>query len=299
MIESHHKNCLIIRLQGGLGNQMFQYAFGRSLALKTSRKLYFETYRLERDKQRYLMLDRFNTTLKFVSPMDRLCLKAMRKKAFYWPAFALLKSRHGFQMQYFREKSIQCNPQIFELQGNLILDGYWASYQYFQEYDAIIRQELKLNTPIPDCYCELAKQIQSTQAVALHVRRGDYVTDPGANKRHGLCPIIYYQAAVRRIQEQVEIPKFFVFSDDPDWVNSHLEIGTSFEVVRADASVGDVEDLRLMTLCKHFITANSTFSWWGAWLGEYADKKVIVPEQWFTQRTIHSVDLLPKGWLAM
>ena len=117
------EKCLIVRLQGGLGNQMFQYALGRSVALQTSRALYFEQHRLKRDKQRQLMLQAFYTKIKFASAMDRFCLKAMRKKAYYWPAFSVLKSLHGFQMQYLREQSIQYNPQIFELQGNLILDA--------------------------------------------------------------------------------------------------------------------------------------------------------------------------------
>nr|VFK65587.1 MAG: Glycosyl transferase family 11 [Candidatus Kentron sp. TUN] len=134
----------------------------------------------------------------------------------------------------------------------------------------------------------------------MHIRRGDYVSDKEANTLIGTCSLDYYQRAVRLLQERIESnPRFYVFSDDPDWVQANLRLDGQMHIVRHNNTDTNFEDLRLMSACSHHIIANSTFSWWGAWLNPSPQKIVIAPARWFKSDKLDDRDLIPSSWLRI
>ena len=177
-----------------------------------------------------------------------------------------MKILHGFDVHYIYDQHLNYEPSIIHKTGTLILDGYWASYRYFENHQDTIRSDLTLTTGIPNSYQEYWNEIHSREnAIAVHVRRGDYVDNPRANARHGTCSLDYYFKAMKWYEEHVQNPWFYFFSDDIHWVKKNLLNRKNITLIYTDNTLGDYEDLRLMSSCRHFITANSTFSWWGAW----------------------------------
>ena len=135
--------------------------------------------------------------------------------------------------------------------------------------------------------------------MCVHVRRGDYVTDPFILENVGLCGLEYYQSALDLIRRQVSSPTFFVFSDDPDWTRQNLPVPEPRHFISHNCGVSDHEDLRLMSACKHFVIANSTFSWWGAWLSTHSQKIVIAPKRWFVSAKYPTTDVIPTAWTTL
>lgn len=195
----------------------------------------------------------------------------------------------------FRERFFHFDPEVLCLPNKVYLEGYWQSERYFAEHTEDIRREFTMKQPCLGRNRELADAIASVNAVSLHVRRGDYVTDAKTNAAHGVCAVDYYCKAADMIARAVENPVFFLFSDEPEWVAANLDL--RYPVVHIGHN-GDAphEDLRLMSQCRHHIIANSSFSWWGAWLSANPDKIVIAPKRWFNDPAINTDDLTPAGW---
>jgi hypothetical protein len=180
-----------------------------------------------------------------------------------------------------------------------MLDGYWQSERYFADVSDRLRSEFTFKASAAGRNAEIAGEIAAVNAVSLHVRRGDYATNPAMTAMHGICPIDYYDRAVEFVIERVADPVFFLFSDDPDWVREHLKIDWAVVVVEHNDSDTGHEDLRLMGLCRHHVIANSTFSWWGAWLNPSPEKIVVAPKRWFAEDSIDTSDLLPADWVTL
>ena len=138
--------------------------------------------------------------------------------------------------------------------------------------------------------------ISQTNSVSLHIRRGDYVSNQKTNQTHGTCDLDYYQRCITEIEKEVENPYFFVFSDEIEWVKENLKINHPAEYVDQNTGDKSYEDMRLMSQCKHNVIANSSFSWWGAWLNSYPDKIVFAPKRWFASDKHNTKDLIPEGW---
>jgi hypothetical protein len=145
----------------------------------------------------------------------------------------------------------------------------------------------------------MIEEIQDVQSVAVHVRRGDYITNPNNFASLGLCPLEYYEDANDFIEQHVKNPHFFIFTDDPEWAREHMKFSGPTKVVDHNLGKADYEDLRLMTHCRHFIIANSSFSWWGAWLASNPDKIVIAPKTWFMTDSFPPEDRIPGGWIRL
>jgi len=143
---------------------------------------------------------------------------------------------------------------------------------------------------------QTAERISAVNAVCVHIRRGDYVSNPTTNQFHGNCSLEYYRPAMGIMALKVEDPNYFIFSDDPEWASDSLKGASSMTTVDHNKADRNYEDLRLMSLCKHHIIANSTFSWWGAWLCKYTGKIVIAPRRWFRDELLNTSDLIPTGW---
>jgi hypothetical protein len=203
------------------------------------------------------------------------------------------------------EQSFCFDPDALRAPRDCLLIGYWQSEKYFKEIEPILRHEFTLRMEPSAKSQEVARAIQASSSTFLHIRRGDYVADSNINKVHGTCSMRYYEDAVNYIGRAVHDPHFFVFSDEPRSVLEQLKLPFPMTVVdhnhpgNAQSPGREHEDLWLMTLCRHAILANSTFSWWGAWLNPSRDRIVIAPGQWFQSLKHETRDLIPQDWIQM
>jgi hypothetical protein len=190
------------------------------------------------------------------------------------------------------------DPTVLNAPRNVYLDGYWQTEKYFREIENVIRREFSFKAEPNSQNAEMANGIRHVNAVAVHVRRGDYVHDPHTNQLHGTCPLEYYREAARLIASQASKPHFFVFSDEPDWVTVNLDLEWPTTFVSQNNLENGYEDLRLMALCQHHIIANSSFSWWGAWLAN-SGGIIVAPKKWSNSADPDTRDLIPNGWVRL
>ena len=283
---------IIVKLDGGLGNQMFQSAFGRYLSMKLRAPLKLDLDRYLDNKTRRYSLDHFNVEPNFSTRPEKKTLKRLD-----YISSKLKKIGIPIQPYWYSEEFPGYHESVQQLTDPVYLEGFWQSEKYFKPVEEAIRRELVVkNTPDP-INASWLERIKQATSVSIHVRRGDYVSDAATNAIHGVCDTDYYREAVSRISREVLNPSFFIFSDDISWTRENLLIeGYSVSYVDHNAKA-DHEDMRLMYSCKHHIIANSSFSWWGAWLNNSAVKKVVAPKKWF--RTLENKDIIPEGWLAI
>lgn len=295
-------NKKIVKLNGGLGNQMFQYAFAYVLSKKFKTQLTLDFWWFEAVKThinvtpRVFELDAFNTDYKVATQQDleQVVRKNNQPKwqKFLWKNLKIKK--------YKPAKNVFLQQFAFEFDKNLFTsdylyyDGYFQNEKYFKDYKNEIVKCFSLKDTLDKKNQSALELIKSTNSVSLHVRRGDYVALDSVNKLHGICPLDYYKNAIEYISKHVKNPHFFIFSDDIGWVRENLKIDYSFKVIDFNQGKGWL-DLNLMKNCKHNIIANSSFSWWGAWLNENPDKIVIAPKKWLA--TKQKGDILPKEWI--
>lgn len=278
---------IIVKLQGGLGNQMFQYALGRRLALKNNAELRLDVTHFEQYGVRRYELHVFNI---FCSVASKRNIKFFRK--FNNSIISKIAGRH---YKYVKEKNLYFDKTVLEKKGNIYLDGYWQSEKYFKDIREIIVKDFAVRNEPDTKNKSLLEKIKNSNSVGLHIRRGDYVSDEKINKFHGTCPLEYYYNAVK-IVEKIGDPEFFVFSDGPEWTKMNLKL--QYPTFYSDNNPKrGYEDLRLMSHCKHFIIANSSFSWWGAWLSDNLDKIVCAPKTWFAGQD--EGDVVPESWIRV
>jgi hypothetical protein len=187
---------------------------------------------------------------------------------------------------------------MLSLPDGVYLDGFWQSEKYFLDIEPTLRKEFSLRKAASPRSLDLANQISSSNAVGLHVRRGDYLSQDKM-EFHGVCSLDYYIAAVSIISSKIPAPHFFVFSDDPEWAVENLRLSYLTTFVRDADGNKPYEHIWAMSLCKHHIIANSSFSWWGAWLSVNPEKIVIAPKQWFRLQTLDSKDIVPERWMRI
>ena len=293
---------IIVKLIGGLGNQMFQYAMARRIAYVHNVPLKlditgFNNYN-KRDTPRTYELKHLNIIEDFASKTE--IDKFKTKKGFAGLISSFKKnSRPYYKRAYIREKSKSFDPNMLQVSINAYLEGYWTSEKYFSDIEDLIRREFTVKHKPDTINEQLAQTIRVFEAVSLHVRRGDYVSNPQANRFHGLCSLEYYYKGIDMLVEKLENPHFFVFSDDPKWAKKNLNIEFPAKFVTHNGPEKNYEDLRLMSLCKHNIIANSTFSWWGALLNKNPEKIVIAPKKWFNNEDIDTRDVIPESWVRL
>ncbi|MFN8447792.1 MAG: alpha-1,2-fucosyltransferase [Anaerolineae bacterium] len=187
-------------------------------------------------------------------------------------------------------------PDFLNTPKDVYLQGYFQNERYFKSIESLIRQDFVVPTPFDSRNGEMAERIRRVQSVSLHIRRGDYATNAETRSIHGLLPLDYYQTAVQHIAKSVDQPHFFVFSDDPVWACDHLRLDFPLTVVDYNGAERDFEDMRLLSLCQHHIIANSSFSWWGAWLCENPDKIVCAPKRWLQDTRYDTDEVVPATW---
>jgi Glycosyl transferase family 11 len=291
---------VITNLIGGLGNQMFQYAVGRAVSLDRSTPFKvdissFANYGLH---QGFELQHIFNCAVEIASEEDVRSILGWQ----FFPIIKRIVSRPN--MIAFRRKAFVIEPhfhywsEINSLPSNDYLVGYWQSEKYFADVATKIREDFTFKLPLNQLNSELAKQLSQKNAVSLHVRRGDYVNNKKNAVTYQFCSLDYYQAAILQIASQVESPYFYIFSDDIAWVKENLNIEFSHQYIDHNHGTESYNDMRLMSLCKHNIIANSSFSWWGAWLNPSPDKIVVAPKFWFANET-NTQDLIPQSWIRL
>ena len=289
---------VIVHLMGGLGNQLFQYAAGRQLASRLQTELKLEASGYAKAVDRVYALRHFHIQEHLASTQE---IRLFSRHSRVDRVFEKLGLKESYSI--LKEKPVpNLVPQFFSIQGHVLLRGFWQSEKYFRGIAPLVKKELTLRELLVDKgNTALLQQITNTESVAIHVRRGDYISNQQAREFHGACSEEYYRNAVAFIQSQVKNPSFFIFSDEPDWVAEHFTLDAPVCVVRQNPPEEAHKDLHLMRHCHHFIVANSSFSWWGAWLGDRKEKLVVAPEKWFQTIADDADDshIIPEAWITL
>lgn len=276
---------------------MFQYAAGRALSLRHGVPLFIDRRSFSKSyKLRSYALGCFQVAVKD-APIEMLPMVSGHG----FLSRALRRWFHKKNINAYQERSFTYDALFEQLSVNTYIEGYWQSERYFSDINGQIRDDFNFITLPSDENQIWLNKINNSLSVSLHVRRGDYVSNSAASQVHGTCGLDYYTNAFALLCNQLyEDPEFFVFSDDPAWVRENLSFGPyCHHFIEHNGALNCHEDLRLMASCNHHIIANSTFSWWGAWLNPRRDKIVIAPRQWFRDESMSDADLIPKGWLRV
>ncbi len=279
---------IMVKLKGGLGNQLFQYATGLQLAHKNHTKLLLDCF--DYGPKKYLARDRARSyELNHFAITSRVAL---------FPELVLYRIG-ARRLNPMFEKDFTFDSAIVNAPDNSYIVGHWQSYKYFESINELILHEFSFKQPPSTKNADILQKISKNEAVSIHIRRGDYITDHLTTLVLEPRPLEYYYKAINELTKSVKNPHFYVFSDDPVWVKNNLILNHPTTYIDHNQGIKAYEDLRLMSLCQHFIIANSTFSWWGAWLSQNPNKIVIAPKQWFRDTSKDTRDLIPANWLRM
>ena len=278
-------------IRGGLGNQLFQYAAGLYAEQRWGIPVRFHVREDDGEHPRLFMLDQFMVT----SPLYPV--KYWERHLHYGSRQKGIKTafRRACGVRVIDESSqYEIDPQLFSpsTERKVLLRGYWQSKDYLNGQTSKLRSEFRFrHEPTGFNAAQLANIKNTDCPVSLHIRRGDYVGHNGIT----LLPLEYYHAAIQSVQARFRSAHFFVFSDDLEWARNHLPASLPAFFVEGNGESQAYEDLRLMSACKHHIIANSTFSWWGAWLNPDPGKTVIMPKSWLGVMPAPS-GLIVDGW---
>jgi len=291
---------IIVRLTGGLGNQMFQYAFGKSLAEQLKQQIKLDILGYKNDLLRTYDLPHFSIKADIASKHELKWLRNEYKflDLLFWTLLKFGVRKIGrFTIIKEIEPFVR---QIDDLSNkeNIYLIGDWQNENYFKKIKEIIIKDFSFKTEIKGQNLEIANQIAMTNSVSIHIRRGDYILNKETNKIHGICSVDYYMNAIEIIETKIKQPTFFIFSDDTAWVKENFKIKNAVYVTH-NSGLSAPQDMRLMMLCHHNIIANSSFSWWAAWLNTNPNKIVIAPQKWFVSNLFNTSELIPKDWIRI
>lgn len=281
-----------MKLSGGLGNQMFQYALGRHLSLLNNTGLILDVSSYSRDKLRKFALDVFRIEAR-VAHEDDFSDSGNRRKMLRQFLDKLI-----YSTKYIKERKLRFDDSILKEIGNLHLEGFWASEKYFIGIRNTVRSDFRLKNT-RGVLKNTIDEYKKKQTVSLHVRRADFITNKVTHEFHGVLDSDYYRKAMSIIDEKMKKPVYLVFSDDVNWCKKNFRGTHRMVYVDADWNLKDYEELAFMSTCRHHIIANSTFSWWGAWLNPNPQKIVIAPEKWLRERSADTSDVIPGDWIKI
>lgn len=291
---------IVIRIWGGLGNQMFQYAMGYAKANEVNEELrldttFYSTKHNSRQTERTLDL--------FQLPI--ICRNEIKTEKEIGLAIRLLKDPYVNyairkllpivfpvgRFTYIKEHKLEYVPRVSSLdKKNAYYDGYWHSDKYFVKYrDDLLKQFVYTNNNIEKAYHEMS-QGNSFETVAVHIRRGDYITQNNPNARG----VDYYKDAISIIKQKISNPIFCFFSDDLEWVKTNFEMIDNMALANEKRNLNDIEEFQLMAKCHHQIISNSSYSWWAAWLNDYKGKVIVAPKHWENKK-----DMMREEWIKI
>lgn len=298
---------IIVKLIGGLGNQMFQYAAGRaaSLRAKTTLKLDISGFEFQNrlDTPRSYELDIFKLKADFAtneeinklkqnrgSFIERVMRNRVPKVSQY-----ILKSR----TYYYENVYHQFEDRILHLQGDAYLEGWWQSDKYFRDVKDIIQKDFEFSQKPDTQNRKILKRIQESNSVSIHIRRGDYIKIKNYNSYYIHLGLDYYTEAIGLIAKKMTKPSLYIFTDDPEWARGNVKLPYPVTVVSHNLGKNNHEDLRLMSACQCNIIANSAFSWWAAYLNRNPRKIVVAPKKWLVSQQFSIEDRVPAEWLKI
>lgn len=289
------KESVIVKLNGGLGNQMFQWALARMIQVTTDMDVYLDMSYFDKKYARPYQLDVFKIEPKFVED-----IVTKIKLYIIWTFRIFLRWEKVFGYTVFSEKQFNFDRNVQRVKPDTFIEGFFQSEMYFKCIEGILREDFKFEKLPDDNNRKVLSLINNAgTSVSLHIRRGDYVEKKRYKDTYANCSIDYYMRALKYFEKRFPEFTVFVFSDDMNWVKNNLKLPCKCVYVSHNKGAKSYEDLRLMSSCTHNIIANSTFSWWGAWLNHNKDKIVIAPKKWFNDDTIIQTDIIPEGWIQI
>lgn len=283
---------IIIRLNGGIGNQMFQYAMGRSLSVKNNTDLFLDIEEYDENNFRRYELDKFRINARIATKREIASIKPNKILNF------IDRFKHFSKRRYLKERQFNFDKEVLEAGDNIYIDGYFQDEKYFKDIEDNIKKEFTLKDEVTEATAEWIKKAEGCDSISLHIRRGDYAQNKKTNQFHGTCGIDYYEKAIKIVSEKIKDSNFFIFSDDIAWAKNNLKLNFPAYFV-SDGNISDYEELIIMSRCKHNIIANSSFSWWGAWLNDNPKKIVIAPQKWFATDKFNTENLIPEKWTSL
>jgi hypothetical protein len=298
---SIRNNMIIIKLQGGLGNQMFQYAFATIVAKKNNTVVYL-------DKNFFSLIEKragFTPRSFELDIFNNKYFEATQSQVTSFFSLSFLeKIKRKLKFNYhkiYNETIFGFNQSALNIKAPVYLNGYFQSSKYFIGYERLIKDLFLF--PINELDTlnkELLLKIKKANTISVHIRRGDYIEDKVTHQFHGCCSLEYYLKAITLLMDRYKNFTLVFFSDDSNWVKEQFE---NFPYPKLFIDNNSAEnswvDMLLMSSCKHNIIANSSFSWWAAWLNENLDKTVVAPKKWFETKDLDTKTLLPKEWIQL
>jgi hypothetical protein len=294
---------IVTKIQAGLGNQMFQYAVGLSLAARHNTELVLDISSYENmhenDTPRSYELDVFTIRGRIAEPEDYAIIKSPDYQRTLQD-----KIKHrlalGNAVYYYGETASSYDPRVLLLKNNTYLSGWWQSEKYFTDVRDQVLQDFTPKNKLSANVSKLIQDASNTNSVAVHVRRGDYVSNKFAAAHHGTATVDYYNASALFFKSFMPDAHFYVFSDDIDWCKKHLNFGAKTTYVSGNNGKDAYLDMLIMKSCKHNIIANSSFSWWGAWLNENESKIIIAPRAWYADPVKNrEADIVPNNLMMI
>lgn len=295
---------ILVRLKGGLGNQLFQYAAAKALALKHNTEVFFDLTLLKdrtplkdmvfRDYELYAFNLKENfankKTIEYYNPLPTSIFKRIINKI----------KKNIFRPSVYIESSHLYNSKFFKLPNDSCLIGLFQSEKYFESIADTIRKEFEFKKTFSQTVNDLGAYIKTKNTICVHIRRGDYVSNPTYSEMLGSQSNQYYTKGVALITEKIAIDELFIFSDDIEWCKQNLKFETKTTFITDDLATNNHHaHLHLMSLCKHFVISNSTFAWWGAWLSSNQAKIVVAPKMWFKDGLRDESDIIPHTWIKI
>ncbi|ULQ57419.1 alpha-1,2-fucosyltransferase [Flavihumibacter rivuli] len=284
---------VIVQLKGGMGNQMFQYAAGKSLAMHHKVPLKLDLSHFQDPAHRKFALDVFSLDYQAADPAEVMALE---------PGTLVRKVRQRLKPAHLRTKywepHFHFDPNFFKAGPSVLLKGDWQSEKYFLPISNTIRKEFTLQPAFTEKLADQANRLASINSIAVHIRRGDYLL-PHFVKYHGVLPPSYYTKAIKLMADMIPNCHICLFSDDINWVKEHIKIELPHEFISGSIAQTAMDDFYLMQKCRHQVIANSSFSWWAAWLNDFTGKKIIAPANWFSQAGHDTRDLYPPDWIRV
>jgi len=281
---------------------MFQYAFGKALAIKNNTELTLSTSYL----QSKLPFKRWTTPMQY--ELDIFRLKAnLEENIFSNKLYPFAKMEHllrekmnDSKMNVVKETQFHFQPALLDAPDNSFVKGNFQSEKYFESIESVIRDEFKFTKQLDLENLKWKNEILNSNSVSIHIRRGDYISLKQNANKFAQIPLSYYQNAITYISQNSPSSVFFVFSDDIKWVKENLISDAPLHFIENNNTPQTSHfDMQLMSLCKHNIICNSTFSWWSAWLNNNPQKMVIAPQNWFADISINSQDIIPDEWIKL
>lgn len=298
---------IVVRLAGGMGNQLFQYAFSRVLSLKYNLPVFLDTRVYNKSKTRIgytfrtFDLDLFNTTYQSIDDeiIKDIPIFKSKKQLIQSILYKNLNIPIKFGNYYIFDES-NYNKFDFNPENNYYFEGYWQNIEYFKNYENIIKQEIAFKETPPNNILELGDKFSSTDTVAIQIRKTDYVYNIMNKLIFNSLDIDYFTKCIELFKKRLNNPLFVIFSDDNNWVKTNFNLKDNFYLID-DTIKGDrfQYSMYLLSKCKNFIISNSSFGWWGAYLSKYENKLIIGPKKWFRFSSRSPLNNMPQNWLQM